>query len=147
MMLKTSPYGTIPILIMVCYQNRNVIISDIMSSKKEEKPTLMFFQRQINYRERKKEKEMMEAKVLAKKDMEKAEKVKKVKKTRDKLRYLVNTKIPKIKSDIEDVKSDQKRASSKKKKSELRVKFEALKSKLKLCKNEENKLKSELLEK
>ena len=31
--------------------------------------------------------------------------------------------------------------------SELRVKFEALKSKLKLCKNEENKLKSELLEK
>ena len=118
-----------------------------MSSKKNEKPTLMFFQRQINYRERKKKKELMEAKVLAKKDMEKAEKVKKVKKTRDKLRYLVNTKISKIKSDIEDVKSDQKRASSKKKKSELRVKFEALKSKLKLCKNEENKLKSELLEK
>ena len=97
MMLKTSPYGTIPILIMVCYQNRNVIISDIMSSKKEEKPTLMFFQRQIKYRDRKKKKELMEAKVLAKKDMEKVEKVKK---TRDKLRYLVNTKIPKIKSDI-----------------------------------------------
>ena len=48
---------------------------------------------------------------------------------------------------IDDVKSDQKGASSKKKKIELRLNFEALKSKLKLCKNEENKLKSELLEK
>ena len=100
-----------------------------MSSRKEEKPVLMYFQRQINYRERKE-------KGTKKEDDAKKE----LRKTRDQLRYITNKKIPKLMEKIEEVKAGQKKVSSKKKKLQLRLKLETLSCQLKELKNEQNNL-------
>ena len=96
-----------------------------MSSKKEEKPALMFFQRQINYREKKKR----EAKKgdLAKKEL---------RKTRDRLRYITRL-MSKLMAEIEEIKADLNRRLTKKKKTRLRLKLDTLSCKLKELKNEE----------
>ena len=96
-----------------------------MSSRKEEKPVLMHFQRQINYRERKE-------KGTKKEDDAKKE----LRKTRDQLRYITN-KIPKLMEKIEEVKAGQKKPSSKKKKLQLRLKLETLSCQLKELKNDQ----------
>ena len=98
-------------------------------SSQEEKPVLMHYQRQINYRERKK-------KEARKEDDGKKE----LRKTRDQLRYITNKKIPKLMEKIEEVKAGQKKVSSKKKKLQLRLKLETLSCQLKELKNEQNNL-------
>ena len=132
-------------LIFMCYQDEmteqcgnRCMFSDQhqqinMSSRKEEKPVLMYFQRQINYRERKEN-------GAKKEDDAKKE----LRKTRDKLRYTTNKKIPKLMKKIEEVKAGQKKASSKKKKLQLRLKLETLSCQLKELKNEQYNLQTHL---
>ena len=100
-----------------------------MSSKKEEGPVLMFFQRQINYRKRKEKEDD------AKKEL---------RKMRDQLRYITNTKIPKLMEKIAEVKSGQKKASSKKKKLQLKLKLATLSCQLKELKNDQYNLQTNL---
>ena len=96
-------------------------------SSQEEKPVLMHYQKQINYRERKKQEARKED-----------EAKKEVKKTRDKLRYITNKKIPALVAKIDEIKTAQKKKIfSKKKKTQLKLKLDTLSCQLKELKNEQ----------
>ena len=91
----------------------------------------MFFQRKINYRERKKK----ENRNVIKAD----DAVKELRKSRDRLKYLKKSKVPNMLKKIDIIKADQKKAT-KKKKAMLNLKLAVLSKVLNILKAEQSNI-------